>query len=225
VQRFNVKIHTTINKIMKYEAIKELLERYWDGDTTLEEERQIKAYFAGTSIDTRLQSVAPMFGAIQAEQAVRTSGKALQLGAAPTMQVSYKKWWLAAASVALMISGSIWWYSQTVNETQMAVAPISIEPEISVSTPKTAETAIVNNTVTPVKPTITNRKRIVKPQLVAQQAPAIIVNAAPEAEDTYKTPEEALEEVRAALALVSKKMKKGQEEAFKYLEEVKHAEL
>ena len=40
---------------MKNAQIAELLDRYWEGETSLDEERQLKAYFASGDVDERFQ--------------------------------------------------------------------------------------------------------------------------------------------------------------------------
>lgn len=46
---------------MDSERIKKLLDRYWECETTLEEEKELREYFASNSIDDQFKDVAPLF--------------------------------------------------------------------------------------------------------------------------------------------------------------------
>lgn len=52
---------------MNTEIIKILIEKYYEGKTTLAEERKLKAYFASGNIDDELKRYAPIFKFIQLE--------------------------------------------------------------------------------------------------------------------------------------------------------------
>lgn len=58
---------------MDYNTIQQLLERYFNGDTSLRDEAQLRRYFAGPDIDERLRRYQPLFRYLQAEQARTTS--------------------------------------------------------------------------------------------------------------------------------------------------------
>ena len=46
---------------METQIIKELLDKYWAGESTLEQESQIRAYFEGSEIDSELMQYKPLF--------------------------------------------------------------------------------------------------------------------------------------------------------------------
>ena len=102
---------------MKYEKIHELLDRYWEGETSLEEERSIKEYFNAPGIDERLRPLAPMFQAFSEEQTVQLASKTKVVPMRPQM---YQ--WAVAASLALMLAAG-WWMLRE-GETVKAVAGI-----------------------------------------------------------------------------------------------------
>jgi len=52
---------------MDYKYIKQLLERYWNGETTLEEEDILRTFFSQTDIPAELESVKPLFAYQAAE--------------------------------------------------------------------------------------------------------------------------------------------------------------
>ena len=48
--------------------MKELLEKYFDGNTSLEEERKLKQYFRSAKVDEEMKPFGPLFQAIDNEQ-------------------------------------------------------------------------------------------------------------------------------------------------------------
>lgn len=46
---------------MDSERIKKLLDRYWECETTLEEEKELREYFASDQVDDQFKDVAPLF--------------------------------------------------------------------------------------------------------------------------------------------------------------------
>ncbi|HNP19399.1 MAG TPA: hypothetical protein PKL31_13260 [Fulvivirga sp.] len=46
---------------MDSSRIDKLLEKYWEGETSLEEEKELKDYFASGEVEARFNSVAPLF--------------------------------------------------------------------------------------------------------------------------------------------------------------------
>jgi hypothetical protein len=148
--------------------IAELLDRYWEGETTLTEEQALKEYFASGAIRPEHQQFAPLFEGLAAQKAVQSPV------AAPKLQVVSTKrrplWrWAVAASVAMLLSAGVWQLQQSMRHNAEQAA---------------AERRLF--------------------------------------EDTYTEAEalQAAEEIKAALALVSRKMKKGNSTAAKGLKKV-----
>lgn len=56
---------------MKHERANELIERYFEGTTSLQEEADLKAYFLGADIDPALEVYAPLFRYWEREGQVR----------------------------------------------------------------------------------------------------------------------------------------------------------
>lgn len=211
-----------------FSDIQDLLDRYWEGETTLEEERALKAYFASGEIDERLRAVAPLFQVFRDEQTVQyTESQKLKLKqliltffGKPVMRVRYGKLQKAevkpvhsawqklavAASVVLMLSAGLWWWSgseKPVDEQIVVQPPVLPQPPVeqekpAVSPLETDQVADSGQSKTPVlsKKTFVKRKKPAK------------VQPDPEAEM-------AMEEIKAALALVSSKLRKGRQEAAK----------
>ncbi|MBL7807574.1 MAG: hypothetical protein JNN28_07170 [Saprospiraceae bacterium] len=181
---------------MKYEEIQALLERYWEGETSLEEERALKAYFNAGAIDDRLRAEAPLFQALKEEQLIELKTKARSVGLRPQI---YQ--WAAAASVALLLAAGWWMLGKEKNSMPLANQP---QPQIpsAMPDPETQhhEVAAV---VEPQAPIINKKpaKRRVQPLLSSNQ-PKIDPETAI-----------AMAEIKAALALVSAKLDKGKKQA------------
>ncbi len=196
---------------MKYEQISALLEKYWDGDTSLEEERLLKAYFSAGQIDERLRQIAPLFAAIRQEQAVEWQrDTVMKVQAGPS--VVWRRLAAAAAALVLLAAGW-WWLSQPVvpdqnlpladNDTKLETPADLPKAENLPATP--APTVALQASVQPAKPRIA--KKTVK-----------TLTADPAVSDAET--EKALEEIKAALSLISSKLNKGKREATKNLHEI-----
>lgn len=136
-----------------------LLEKYWEGETSIAEERQLRSYFASGDVAPEFAAVAPLFQAIAAEQKV-------EMPAAPVRAMAPNRWRMYAAAAALtglMAVGGWLAYQQQAEMTMAATATST---------------------------------------------------------DTYEDPEQAVAEIKAALALVSSKLNKGTETAAKGLHHV-----
>lgn len=83
---------------MELRQIEILLEKYFEGETTLQEEKKLKAYFSSSEVAPHLESYIPMFANFQKQKEVQFT-KALPLQ--PRKQ-NYVKWiGVAASFVAL----------------------------------------------------------------------------------------------------------------------------
>lgn len=186
--------------MFQLQHIEALLEKFWEGDTTLEEERMLKAYFASGQVDDSLKQYAPFFQVLRQEQAVELQRPPVVTEIRP---VTYNwKPWLAAASVALLLSAGWWWHSRPnvdvpyTAEVPRSTTPVT-QPEVPVQ-PPTAQLA----SETPVQSTGFFRRKI----NAHKPSPTPQLN---------EEEEKAMQEIKAALALVSSKLKKGRQEAVK----------
>jgi len=179
--------------------IEALLEKYWEGDTTLEEERLLKTYFASNEVADGLRQYAPLFQVLREEQSVQFSQ---QTAAVDIKPVHYNwKSWAVAASLAMLLSAGWWW---------------SVQPD-----PKNEYVA--DSTESPIQTTQENKMTPAEnPPLAVQADPAPAVvrkkKAYGKQQKTTQLNEEeeqAMAEIKAALALVSSKLKKGRQEAAK----------
>ena len=194
---------------MRYEEIKNILDRYWEGEASLEEERTLRQYFNEGNIDERLLAELPFFQALAQEKAIQMSPNKV---AAPMRPQRYQ--WAAAASIALIIAVGWWmWPTGDVQEL-VADTPALIQQPSNLTQPAVQKSVPEINPA-PTKPIaqITPKppkKRVKKPQKAAE--PAIDAETA-----------QAMAEIKAALALVSAKLDKGKNQAIKgasYLESI-----
>jgi hypothetical protein len=214
--------------MMEYTKIEGLLERYWEGETTLTEERALKHYFQSGNVDDRFKDVAPLFQVLSAAQQV-TAPASLGTSIQPVaMQVSYAKNWLriAAAAVVVSVMGTTYWFltskPQDTNQVVQTETPKAAIP--MVEQPKTPESTKDLSVAVPVEPTQSIKifkKRYKKPiaPMDAPAQPQEIGSGDPE-EYTAAETEQALEELKAALAILSAKMNKGKLDIAKPLSKV-----
>lgn len=191
--------------------IAELLDRYWEGETTLVEERQIKDYFASGVVDDRFRDVAPFFQALNKAQLVNAPehlGK--KISPAPLRVVGFNGWkqYMAAAVLTGIIAIGGWMYTNTTPATVVTVAtsPVTTQQQEQVLTGKLAVA------MPPATPKAKLKRPVSKP----------VVTPVDVAESTISEAEalQAVEEIKAALALVSRKFNKGKNDATKNLNKV-----
>jgi|1048.fasta_scaffold16816_3 hypothetical protein len=184
---------------MTYLQITELLDRYWEGATSLEEERQLKAYFRGKEVDERLRHYQPLFTALVASKNIQAPphlGASSPLHPSAGSNGSFRRLLLAASLTGLVVS-AWWWFQPAPHQPEQATAaaPMTVEPVEQVL-PKPV----------PVQASIPVRKRSNPKRARSEQE---------------LQPEEAAAIIKSALALVSNKMKRGQSDTEKGMNKVK----
>ena len=180
-----------------YNKILALLDKFWEGETTLEEEGQLKSYFATDAVDERLRKYAPLFQALREEQAVQLN-KAKVVSLRP-QQYQWQNW-AVAASIIMLLSAGLWWLFSTPVEPTI----IADKPNIELPNNKSEET--INPE--PATPTLAAIEKPTPKRKFYQKRRAPKPTISPEEEA-------AMEEIKAALALVSSKIRKGRHEAAK----------
>jgi hypothetical protein len=94
--------------------IEHILEKYWAGETSIEEERHLKAYFAKGNVDERFRYAIPFFQTLREERAVQMTALVTPMRASS----SWRRWAAAAALVgAMAIAG---WHAIGEHRTQIA---------------------------------------------------------------------------------------------------------
>src|SRR5690606_1907213 len=96
---------------MELRQIEILLEKYFEGETSIQEERELKAYFSSSEVASHLEHYKPMFANFQKQKEVQFT-KALPLQ--PRKQ-NYVKWIGVAASIAVLFS-TIFYFNQNTSE-------------------------------------------------------------------------------------------------------------
>jgi hypothetical protein len=99
---------------MSVETINKLVQKYFDGDTSLEEEQALKAYFSGDKIDEKLVKYAPIFHFLKVEKTVKISDElaakieSISVEKQPKMTVVKTDfyWLKLAASLTLLLIGT-----------------------------------------------------------------------------------------------------------------------
>ncbi len=180
----------------EFNDIQTLLEKFWEGETSLEEERLLKSYFATGNVDARLLQFAPLFQAIREEQTV-------QLNKAKLVPIRPQMYWAAAASIAILLAVGTWWlFSKPETTTVLAHQPVMVAPQTTHQPIVEPEKQVLAQAQHPSPP-----KRKINPK--STKSPKVVV-AVIDAEEAM-----AMEEIKAALALVSSKIRKGRHEAAK----------
>ena len=194
-----------------------LLDRYWEGETTLEEERRIKAFFATADPDLpeEFRQEARWFRILQEEKSVQApAAKRVRLFSR-TMQ----RWYgIAAAILLLLCAAGLWWRK---NVPEPAGQIVQNPPAKRIERPELPEKPIA---AVPEKTPELTQVPVVEPEIRKQVRLKKQPNA-PTEDDTSEDPEQALAEIRAALALVSSKINKSKETLDKGLQEVDHVDI
>lgn len=184
-----------------FHDIETLLEKYWEGETSIDEERALKAYFNSGNVAEPFQKFMPLFSALRDEQAVQLNHRKKTRRVAPLML----QWqtWAAAASVALLIFAG--W--KMLSKPDAPAWATGDKPPAYL--PDTSHKNLTNN-VLPATPPPTRAVAAAVPKPKKSTAPRQEINTQP-------TPEEqaAMDEIKAALALISSKIGKGRSEAAK----------
>lgn len=204
--------------------IQELLDRYWEGETTLEEERRLKDFFASENIPEQFRPFKPLFQVLKADQEVRYSDNNRTV--TRRFGSVFKPFRLAAAAVAILLIAGLWWWNtgldqeQTIAQVKNSPAPVSTEKS-KVTAPASEISATMDSPrLVEAKPVF---KRVFKktrkaPKTVQEQPEPVV-------EDTYEDPEQALAEIKAVLALVSSKINRSKTTLGKGLQEVDHIDI
>ena len=108
---------------MESTRIERLLDAYFEGNTTLEEEATLRDYFTSQEVADHLAPYAPMFiGFVQAQQEVSTSEVTL-----PQSGFKMKSWWYSIAAtflVAVTVGGIVFSNPGLSDEEQEALAAL-----------------------------------------------------------------------------------------------------
>jgi hypothetical protein len=168
------------------QPIRALLEKYWAAETTIEEDRQLKNFFASNDIPEDLQLYSPFFQALREEQQVRMLRAAVEYR-------PYRIFLTAAASIILLLAVGIGWkMTFPAKTTAISLQPVGQVPA-QVAIEQELQSGLILAQVS------TEEKKY--PEKTGGK---MRKKTAAKLEAQY-----AMEEIKAALSLVSSKIKKG----------------
>ncbi|BCY29627.1 hypothetical protein [Flavobacterium okayamense] len=98
---------------MESRQIEILLEKYFEGETSIQEERELKAYFSSTEVAPHLESYTPMFTNFQKQKELQFT-KALPLQ--PRKQNHVK--WIGVAASLVALFGTLLYFNNNVTTNQ-----------------------------------------------------------------------------------------------------------
>jgi hypothetical protein len=208
------------NRLHEPPHYSDLIEKYFEGETSLAEEKMLKAYFASSEVKPEHQALAPLFTMLREEQITVLPEKTRVVQPKQSFWTTSRM--LAAAAALLLLTASAWWWNskntpqpdhQPVAESVQddKKAPRDEQQLLAESAPENAPAAVTEQPQTS-KPRI-NQKRRSAPK--AQPRPVLASKPDPEAEA-------AMEEIKSALSLISRKINKGRKETLKGIREVEH---
>lgn len=88
---------------MESDKIEQLLEKYFEADTTASEEATLRDYFSQDKVAEHLEQYAPMFRYFSKEKEERFTKEVLQPSTGTTRKVWYT--WASAAAIVLLLVG------------------------------------------------------------------------------------------------------------------------
>ncbi len=124
---------------MDSKVVKELLDRYFAGETTLEEETQLRRYFRRSTIDPQFESLRPLFqffqeeAQLQAPQSWKPPGTAFRsmlrvirpVSIAALIVLAFGLWWLVGRDGTPEPTAQINWEHYEVNDPEAAARIIA----------------------------------------------------------------------------------------------------
>lgn len=186
-----------------------LLEAWFEGQTTLEEERILKAYFRNPAVATQHRYALPVFEALDKEKSlvlpVQTKANA------PKQRHLY---WAAAASALLLLSATAWWWSHPAPPVHNRVAEkpvVAQTPEQPARQPLPAAAPGIN--AAPKGHHLAQQQR-------APNNAKLVTHPAPRSKTAPGQEEQTMADIKQALGLLSAKLNKGRKEAQKGLKQL-----
>jgi len=198
-----------------------LLEKYFDGETTLDDEKILKAYFNASGVAPEHQAMTPLFQMLNQEKAAVMPDLSSRKGASSFQRSGGPQWpkfMAAAATMLLLITAAAWWWNtkpvDLVTDQPIAMVPSRDDKGAS----QDADSKLrwdEKGASKDDKDALVNKKR--KNKIRKETQPVLTSQIDPETEA-------AMEEIKAAFALISSKINKGRKEATKGLKEIERME-
>lgn len=123
---------------MDYNNIRKLLDKYWEGETSLQEETQLRDFFTGNDIPEDLKPYQSLFQFFQLEQDKKLNAdfdkklmEQLQSSDKPVAKVRTLSFYLVRIAAVGLLLISIYWVSQQApfKSAETAVAAEEMTPE------------------------------------------------------------------------------------------------
>lgn len=104
---------------MELYKIEELLEKYFQGETSIVEEKELTNYFSSSNVAQHLEQYKPMFGYFSLAKQETSSQKGSLISENESKGLK-RIWWSAAASVAVLLGVGMYVYNNTTTNTSVA---------------------------------------------------------------------------------------------------------
>lgn len=104
---------------MELYKIEELLEKYFQGETCIAEEKELTNYFSSSNVAQHLEQYKPMFGYFSLAKQETSSQKGALISKNESKGLK-RIWWSAAASVAVLLGVGMYVYNTTATNTSVA---------------------------------------------------------------------------------------------------------
>jgi hypothetical protein len=90
---------------MEQEKIKQLLEQYWQGETSREDEQLLRKFFSGNTVPEELKKYKPLFAWKTKQQEITTPNKRLAIPEKRMIHYFYPALKIAASVLIVMVFG------------------------------------------------------------------------------------------------------------------------
>ncbi len=108
---------------MKHQEIIKLLDKYFDGESSLQEETQLREYFNGQEVHESLRSYQPLFGFFQQEREQKLDElfearllQQLQETEQPRLRIRRLSLWVTRAAAIILLTIGGWWIYNTIQQ-------------------------------------------------------------------------------------------------------------
>jgi len=128
---------------MELTNIEQLLEKYWNGDTSVEEEQQLQHFFSEEEVPEHLEGVATLFRTFSTDRQFKQLDEAFDEALIRKIEKSekafpWRNWLSIAAAIALLIVSALWVKDILPMQAQQPTAEIQLIEEDTYEDPRLA---------------------------------------------------------------------------------------